>query len=101
LNSYYTIGIGNAIRWLEAPADIHLSHLNSESLIKLNHEEFLEAYTLANEFAKSAYKELTIITNTEIFISVYDIKKISELDERVWDSGITEFYRFAEFGRRN
>lgn len=86
---------------IASPADIHLSHLNSISLITLTKEEFIETHDLAKEFAKSSFKELSIITSTEIYISVYDIKKISESDKGELESGTTEFYRAAEFGRRN
>ena len=85
---------------IASPGDIHLSHLNSKSFIKLNHENSIDTYELAKGFAQSAYEELIIVTSTEISVNVYDIKKMSGLSDCEVDSGITEFYRSPEFGRR-
>ncbi|MDO8550087.1 MAG: hypothetical protein Q7S39_08070 [Ignavibacteria bacterium] len=86
---------------IASPGDIHLSHLNSESLINLNQQEQIDDYDLAKEFAKFAYQELKEITSTEISISLYDIKKVSGISDCEADTGITEFYRSPEFGRRD
>jgi len=75
--------------------------MNSESLIKLNQIKTIDDYELAKEFAKSAYQELKEITSTEISISLYDIKKVTGISDCEVDTGITEFYRSPEFGRKN
>ncbi len=85
---------------IASPGDIHLSHLNSESLINLNQENQINTFDVSKSFAQSAYEELIIITSTEISVNVYDIKKISGLSDCETDSGITEFYRLPEFGRK-
>jgi len=86
---------------IASPGDIHLSYMNSESLIKLNQIKTIDDYELAKEFAKSAYQELKEITSTEISISLYDIKKVTDISDCEVDTGISEFYRSPEFGRKN
>jgi hypothetical protein len=84
---------------IASPFDIHLSYLNSESLIKLSTEKNLDLKKSAAYFAESAYYEMTRVTNTEISISVYDLSKIpgNQIDSKEW---VTNFYRPPMFGRK-
>jgi hypothetical protein len=82
---------------LASPVDIHLSHLNSESLVSLSNEKYLSIFEMAKHFAESAFTKLSEITATEIHINVYDLKIKPETEKTL----ITEFYRPPKFGRRN
>jgi len=82
---------------LASPGDIHLSYLNSESLISLSKKKSLDIYYLAKQFAQSAFEKLSGETSTEIHINVYNLRNISEKEE----PAITEFYRAPKFGRKN
>ncbi|RPI76416.1 MAG: hypothetical protein EHM47_00315 [Ignavibacteriales bacterium] len=74
---------------IASPADIHLSYMDSGSLISLI-ENTNSIAQLSEEFARSAFEKLINSTHTEISINLYDLD----------DGSITEFYRAPEFGIR-
>ncbi|HSP87734.1 MAG TPA: clostripain-related cysteine peptidase, partial [Ignavibacteriaceae bacterium] len=86
---------------IASPGDIHLSHLNSESLINLNKDESFSVIEIANEFAFEAYNILSSETSTEITISVYDLTDIENDENLFTNSKIKDYYRPPEFGRSN
>jgi hypothetical protein len=86
---------------IASPGDIHLSHLNSESLINLNRDESFSVIEIANEFTFEAYNILSVETSTEITISVYDLTNIEKEENLFTNSKIKDYYRPPEFGRSN
>lgn len=81
---------------IASPGDIHLSYLNSESLISLANNESISSYDLAFEFTRYSYEKLSSAASTEVIINIYDLRNTSgDAEDR-----ITKFYRQAEFGFR-
>jgi len=83
-----------------SPAEIHLSYLNSESLIKLSREGDLTAKEMAAEFAENAYNIMSQTVSTEVSISIFDLNKDVEKTPKDSNERITNLYRPAMFGRK-
>ena len=67
-------------RYLVAsPADLHLSHLATETLDHLEHRDPMKVGLLARELALAAFRDLTERVSTIVTISVYDIDTLAPL----------------------
>ncbi len=96
-------------RYLVAsPADLHLSHLTTETLHHLERREPMEVGLLAYELALAAFQHLTKTVSTIVTVSVYDLdalgprlsEAVAELQARlVRAGGQLEFYDCGEDSR--
>jgi hypothetical protein len=65
-------------RYLVAsPADLHLSHLATETLHHLERREPMEVGLLARELALAAFRDLTERVSTIVTVAVYDIDTLA------------------------
>jgi len=93
-------------RYLVAsPADLHLSHLPTETLHHLERREPMEAGLLASELALAAFRDLIERVSTIVTVSVYDIDTLAprvaqaaaELQARLAGAdGLLELYDCGE-----
>jgi hypothetical protein len=91
-----------------APGDLHLSQMNSSSLLMLEDDPNIETKTLAGHFAATAFNTLTQNALTEIVIAVYDTRPLTQgndftqnacEDSVLPDGNIRVFFQPAKFGR--
>lgn len=80
---------------IASPGDIHLSYLNSESLLTLTYDSNT-VYDIALEFTHAAYDKLKNSTLTEVNLILYDLKNNTRGSARI----IAQFHRPGEFGQR-
>ncbi len=73
-----------------SPKDIHLSYMNSESLISLSNSGVINPENIAKEFSRSAFNQMIGLTRTEVSINVYRLTNGVRT--------IKHFYRLPEFG---
>ena len=98
--------LASRARYLAAsPADLHLSHLATETLHHLERREPMEVGLLARELALAAFRDLTEQVSTIVTVSVYDLDTLAprvseaaaELQARLAsEDGLLEFYDCGE-----
>jgi hypothetical protein len=98
--------LASRARYLAAsPADLHLSHLATETLHHLERREPMEVGPLARELALAAFRDLTEHVSTIVTVSVYDLDTLAprvseaaaELQARLASAdGLLEFYDCGE-----
>jgi len=81
---------------IASPGDIHLSYLNSESLIKITRYNFIPTVFIAKVFAESAFNQLSENTLTGIIINIYSLKNFQDNNDFI----VARFYKQPEFGLR-
>ncbi len=88
-----------------SPADLHLSHLATETLDHLERRAPMQVGLLARELALASFRDLTERVSTSVTISVYDIDTLAplvseaaaELQARLAGAdGLLEFYDCGE-----
>lgn len=93
---------------IAAPGDLHLSQMNSSSLLMLEEDQNIETKTLAGHFAATAFNTLTQNALTEIVIAVYDTRPLTNgndftqyacEDATLPNGNIRVFFQPAKFGR--
>jgi hypothetical protein len=95
---------------IASPEDLHLSHLNSESLKNINNQDEINIYNFCEYFAEKSFNELTEATNTVVTVSLYDMSNFrmmssAEIKEKYCGnsvanlSGIKSYYRAPLFGK--
>lgn len=62
---------------LASPQNLHLSHIDTDSLSILETEPGTEGLKIANALASGTFERLSTFIQTEITLSVYDLKSVS------------------------